>query len=115
MEPIPTSKKGKFNKQVSSPIYYGIVRIVNNFIKILDLLKKKGGFLFCHCEPPVREARNLKRDCFLSIVMTRWWCRFAPRCDNAEDRELEGVSNVMELYKLLTKHYNKCYNILQPM
>jgi hypothetical protein len=46
VEPIPTSKKGKFNKQVSSPIYYGIVRIVNNFIKILDLLKKKGGFSF---------------------------------------------------------------------
>jgi hypothetical protein len=30
--------------------------------------------------------------------MTRRWCHFAPRSDNAEDRELEGVPNVMELY-----------------
>ena len=41
-----------------------------------------------------------KRDCFLSLVMTRRWCRFAPSSDNAEDRELEGVPNVMELYTL---------------
>jgi hypothetical protein len=130
---------------------------MNNFIKILDLLKKKGGFLFCHCEPPVREAwqslfknneigfantfsnplgwrtRLLRRfaprndnqaschcepsapqkawqslflgvkkkgDCFLSLVMTRRLCRFVPSSDNAEDRELEGVPNVMELYTL---------------
>jgi hypothetical protein len=42
-----------------------------------------------------------KRDCFLSIEMTRRWCRFAPRRDYAEDRELEGVPNVMELNKNL--------------
>jgi hypothetical protein len=47
------------------------------------------------------ESRK-KGDCFLSLVMTRRWCRFAPSSDNAEDRELEGVPNVMELYIYLT-------------
>jgi hypothetical protein len=29
---------------------------LNSFKKILDLLKGKGFFIFCHCKPPVREA-----------------------------------------------------------
>jgi len=37
--------------------------------------------------------------------MTRRWRHFAPRSDNAEDRELEGVSNVMELYTNLTNGF----------
>jgi hypothetical protein len=37
-----------------------------------------------------------KRDCFVFI---------APRNDNAEDRKLEGVSNVMELYSFLTSFF----------
>jgi hypothetical protein len=37
--------------------------------------------------------------------MTRRLRHFAPRSDNAEDRELEGVSNVMELYTNLTNGF----------
>jgi hypothetical protein len=36
------------------------------------------------------------------------WCHFAPRSDNAEDRELEGVPNVIELYRNLTKEKIAC-------
>jgi hypothetical protein len=57
------------------------------------LLRRRRGNLYFW------ESRK-KGDCFLSLVMTRRWCRFAPSSDNAEDRELEGVPNVMELYTL---------------
>jgi hypothetical protein len=48
----------------------------------------------CHCEA---SAEQKPWQSFLRLLR-----RFAPRNDNEEDRELEGVSNVMELYIPLT-------------
>ena len=88
-------------------------------------------FPLCHCEPPVREAwqsRFLMEFIAISIPQNRRFLRlnskavrlamtkvsiasfFAPRNDNKDDRELEGVSNVMELYSFLTLYFS--YNII---
>ena len=64
---------------------------LNNLREILDSLKKEGSFVIARAPygSPWQSQMQKKRDCFVG---------FAPRNYNEEDRELEGVSNVMELY-----------------
>jgi len=59
---------------------------MNNLREILDSLKKEGGFVIARAPygSPWQSQMRLLR-------------RFAPCNDNKEDRELEGVSNVMRL------------------